>query len=493
MRFEDLIAQAERQLQAARERLAGYSTEQRSLLDGLAADASLTTEQQARFDELSTKKGEARAEITAAEQRVNQLRSEKDADDADQERSTEQHPGAEKPERGLGHVTNEARTYTAESAHRGVSFFRDAYRAEFKNDTKARARLARHERENEVDQQTRAIGTDGVGGLVIPIYLTELLVLPQRNGRVFANQVTNMPLPAEGMVMQIPRWTSGTTVTSQDGENTTISNTDVVDDTDLTVNINTIAGEQDISRQLFERGGADIDMLIYADLVEAYHAQIGAQTVSGTGSNHQHLGVTNTSGVPHAAAFGAAITGAKFYAKVAGAIASVASGKQAANEPPLRANAIFMHPRRWGWLQSLTDDQGRPLFNTKWNGPVNVLGMNLNPGAQSLYEADGAGDAPVGQMHGLPVFTDANVPTNVGTLNEDIVIVCDKTKTLLWEDGTGAPRELQFDQTNASKLQIKLQVYGYSGFTAGRRVSSLAIIGGADTTAGNGLIAPSLF
>jgi HK97 family phage major capsid protein len=493
MRFEDLIAQAERQLAAARERLAGHSTEQRSLLEGLASDASLTTEQQARFDELSTKKGEARAEISAAEARVNQLRAEQTADAAEQERSSEQHPGAQQPQRGLAHVTNEARTYSSESARRGVSFFRDAYRAEYKNDSKARERLSRHEREIEVEQQSRAVGTDGVGGLVIPIYLTELLVLPQRNGRVFANQVTNMPLPAEGMVMQIPRWTSGTTVTSQDGENTTISNTDIVDNTDLTVNIETIAGEQDISRQLFERGGADIDMLIYADLVEAYHAQLGAQTITGTGANHQHLGVTNTAGVPHAAAFGAALTGAKFYAKVAGAIASVGSGQKAANEPPIRANAIFMHPRRWGWLQSLTDSEGRPLFNTKWNGPVNVLGMNLNPGAQSLYEADGAGDAPVGQMHGLPVFTDANIPTNVGTLNEDVVIVADKTKSLLWEDGTGAPRELQFDQTNASKLQIKLQVYGYSAFTAGRRVSSLAVIGGADTSAGNGLIAPALF
>lgn len=491
MKFADLIAAAERELAALEAKRAGYVTEQNSLLDSVTDErSSLSETDQARFNELRTQKAAADAEIKAARSRVDELKAEERSDSEATERANESKPGATAP----AVVVSEARTYTLETARRGVSFFADAYRAMQKGDFEARSRIERHSQEVRVErEQTRAIGTGSVGGLVIPQYLTELLVMPTRKGRVYANQVTNLELPDTGMVLQIPRWQSGVTVTSQNGENTNVSNTDIVGDTDLQINVRTIAGEQDVARQLLERGAPGVDELIYADLVEAYHAQLGYQVINGDGTANTHLGVLNTAGIPKSTAFGAPLTAALFYKKIAGAIASVASGVRAANEPPLEANLITMHPRRWGWLTSLTDNDGRPLVNTEWNGPANVQGMNLNPGRQSLADEEGSGDRVVGQIHGLPVVTDAQIPTNVGTNNEDIVIVSDKSKTLLWEDGDGAPRELQFEQTNASKLQIKLQVYGFSAFTAGRRVTATAIVGGSDTSAGNGLISASLF
>jgi|GEM_PF-397846 len=489
MKFADLIAAAERELAAAEAKRAGLVTEQNTLLDGKDERSSLSETENARFKELSTQKAAVDSEITAARAKIDDLKAEERADSEAAQRANESKPGAVSP----AVVVSEARTYTLDTARRGVSFFADAYRAQFKSDFEASERLRRHDNEVRVEREARAIGTGSVGGLVIPQYLTELLVLPTRKGRVYANQVTNLELPDTGMVLQIPRWQSGTTVTSQNGENTNVSNTDIVGDTDLLVNVRTIAGEQDVARQLLERGAPGVDQIIYADLVEAYHAQLGFQVINGDGTANTHLGVMNTAGIPKSTAFGAALTAALFYKKIAGAIASVASGVRAANEPPLEANLITMHPRRWGWLTSLTDSDGRPLVNTEWNGPANVQGLNLNPGRQSLADQEGAGDRVVGQIHGLPVVTDAQIPTNVGTNNEDVVLVSDTGKSLLWEDGDGAPRELQFDQTNASKLQIKLQVYGYSAFTAGRRPTATAIVGGADTAAGNGLIQPSLF
>lgn len=492
MDFAALIANAERELAGCESLRAGYVTEQTALLGTLPDErSSLTEPQQARFAELSTLKGTAAADIDSARAKVEALKREQ-ADDARLADSAAQRTlGAVLPTRGLEISNREERTYTAEASQRGTSFFVDSYRAQFRSDFAARDRLERHAREVVVEGESRAIGSGQIGGLLVPQYLVDLLVLPTRKGRVYANQVTNLGLPAEGMTLNIPRWASGATVTSQDGENTNVSNTDLVADTDIIVPVRTIAGEQDVSRQTLERGTPGVDALIYADLVEAYHAQIGFQTINGTGANNQHLGVRNTAGIPSSTLFGAALSAALFYRKIAGAIASVASGERAANEAPLEANLIAMHPRRWGWLTSLVDSDGRPLVNTEWNGPKNVIGMNLNPGKQSLGEGDG--DRVVGQIHGLPVVTDAQIPTTVGTNSEDIVIVSDATKTILWEEGDGAPREIQYDQAAASKLQVKLQVYGYSAFTAARRTNATAIVGGKDTGAGFGLVAPALF
>ncbi|NQX36256.1 phage major capsid protein [Herbiconiux sp. VKM Ac-2851] len=492
--MDRLIAEAEQALAALRNQRAAAHTERRTMAEGLAPDASFTEAQQARFAELSTNVRGFDSQITTAEHALEDLRAAQ-SDEARLTAGAADITATDAAARGAGPavVTREPRTYTEETSRSGVSFFSDAYRAQYKSDYRAKDRIEKHMREMEVEQrEERAIGSNQVGGLVIPQYLTDLLVLPTRKGRVTANQVTNLELPERGTVLGIPRWTSGTTVTSQDGENTDVSETDIVANTDLLVPVRTIAGEQGVSRQTLERGEAGIDSIVYADLVEAYHAQIGFQTINGTGSNNQHLGIRNTAGIPQASAFGAALTAALFYKKIAGAIASVSSGERAANEAPLEANLIVMHPRRWGWLTSLVDSDGRPLVNTVYNGPANVIGMNLNPGAQSLT-AEANGDRVVGQIHGLPVVTDANIPTTIGTLNEDIVLVMDKAKSLLWEEGDGAPRELQFEQTRATKLQVLLQVYGYSAFTAGRRTQATAIVGGVDTVAGNGLVAPALF
>lgn len=487
MKFADLLASLERQLAGVEAQRAGLVTEQTALLDSVDERSSLSDVDQARFDEISAQKTKLGVDIAALREKVDTTKREM-ADDEQAQRDAGDI--TRRLDSSPARVTSEARTYTVETARDGVSFFADFYRSQFKGDFNARERLERHAREVVVEQE-RAIGSGNVGGLLVPAYLPEQLVLPTRKGRVYAEQVTNLALPESGQTLSIPRWTSGTTVTSQDGENTQVSNTNVVADTDLVVNVRTIAGEQDVSRQTLERVGADVDLIIYADLVEAYHAQLGWQVINGTGLNAQHLGVRNTAGIPSSTAFGAALSAALFYRKIAGAIASVASGERAANEAPLEANLITMHPRRWAWLTSLVDNDGRPLVNTAWNGPTNVHGLNLNPGKQSLTE--GEGTRVVGQIHGLPVVTDAQIPTNVGTLNEDIVLVSDTSKSLLWEDGDGAPRELQFDQTNSNLLQIKLQVYGYSAFTAGRRPNATAIVGGKDATAGNGLIAPVLF
>ena len=65
--------------------------------------------------------------------------------------------------------------------------------------------------------------------------------------------MTKLPLPSQGMTVNISRITTATSVALQASENTAVSNTDI-DDTILTENVQTAAGQQTLSRQALDRG-----------------------------------------------------------------------------------------------------------------------------------------------------------------------------------------------------------------------------------------------
>jgi HK97 family phage major capsid protein len=392
---------------------------------------------------------------------------------------------------GGARVGQEQRTYTAERDRRGeTSFFVDAFRAQLLGDVNALGRLQRHAQEVAVEGEggeTRAVSTGGFGGLVVPQYLVDLAAAVIRTGRAVANTVTSLPLPAQGMSLIIPRGTTGAAVSSQATENSALQNTDEVW-TNLTVPVATIGGQQDVSRQSLERGMPGIDVIVYNDLSRAYHAELDRQVITGSGASGQMLGMLNTAGIGAATAFGAAPTAGLLNRKLAGAVATIA-GVGVGIDPGL----IAMNPRRWGFLTAETDTTGRPLLGLEGNGATNALGVNQQPGS---YSAGNNPDDPrpvrtVGTMQGLPIVSDANVPTNIGTNVEDVALVYDPDVCLLWEDGDGMPRQLRFEQTLGQNLTVKLVVYGYAAFTAGRYPQAVAKVGGVDTGAGFGLVAPT--
>lgn len=397
--------------------------------------------------------------------------------------------GAERPVGGA-HVGAEERTYSREKDARGeASFFVDAFRMQ-SGDMSARQRLERHGQEVMVEreaQQTRAVSTGGFAGLVIPQYLVELAARVIRSGRPVANAMTHLPLPSQGMSVIVPRGTTGAAVSSQATENTALQNTDEVW-ANLNVPVVTIGGQQDVSRQSLERGAPGIDEIVYLDLAGAYHAELDRQVLNGSGAANQLMGILQTAGIAQGTAFGAPVTAQLFNRKLAGAVAAVA-GSGSGIAPRL----VAMNPRRWGWLTAEADSTGRPLVVPGVGGPFNAIGANQNPGA---YGGDGSADDMrttiyVGALQGLPTTTDSNVPTTVGTLLEDQVVVADTNHALLWEDGDGMPRQLRFEQTLGQNLTVKLVVYAYAAFTAARYPQAFAKFGGLDTTAGNGLIAPT--
>ena len=191
---------------------------------------------------------------------------------------------------GIVNVTSEPLTYSEQRSH---SFFSDMYHAQTYGDRDAQARLERHREEMAVEHRDGS--TANYAGLVVPQYLTQLAAELARAGRPFADQCTSLPLPADGLTVNISRVTTGSSAAVQAAENDAVSETDI-DDTLLTVDIRTIAGQQDVSRQAIERG-TGVDALVMNDLAASYAATLDTQVINGSGSSGQHLGILNTTGI----------------------------------------------------------------------------------------------------------------------------------------------------------------------------------------------------
>lgn len=362
-------------------------------------------------------------------------------------------------------VNSDEVTYRRGGRH---SFFTDLYSVRYgQGDTRgAQERLQRHRNEVRLGDhgiEFRDVDTAAFGALVVPQYLPEMYAEILRAGRVTANLCTEHDLPPEGMTMTIPRGTSGTTAGAQSSENAAVNESDF-DDTDLVVNVRTYAGQQDISRQAIERGRG-VDEIIYADLAGAYAATLDADILNGPGTAGRHTGIYRTTGVlTVTSTISNSVT--NVLSKLAQAIATVNSNRF------MPADCIIMHPRRWGWLVSPKGDSGsRPYVLPQEHGPQNAFGVG-EPAAYGL----------VGELYGIPVYTDAMIPTTVTSSStaatEDIIVVAKRADLHLWEESI-APRQFRFEETLGGNLTVKLVIAGYSAFTAGHHPEGAVVVVGS--------------
>ena len=366
-------------------------------------------------------------------------------------------------ERSVGgwKVTSEEPTYHARGSH---SFLADAMSAQFANDFEAGERIARYNR--EVKLEKRDVGTANFAGLVVPQYLIDLYAPLARAGRPVADIARKHVLPSQGMTVNISRVTTGTAVGYQASENDTATEQNI-DDTLLTVNVNTISGMQDVSKQAILRG-ANIEEVVLADLISAYNTKLDNGILNGSGSSGEPTGIT-TAYTQVVTYTDASPTVAELYPKIVDAIQRVQSNVFAG------PSHIIMHPRRLGFLLAAVDSTGRPLVVPNANGPMNAAGT---------FSGLGYGQSGQYSMLGLPIITDANVTTTNGAgSNEDIIYVVSADEMHLWE-APGMPTYVRFEQPDG-KVAIRIVLFGFSAFTAGRRPLAGAYIGGT------GLVTPS--
>ena len=439
------------------ERRDAVKAEMDAVLEAVAAEnrTDLTAEETTKVDALV-------AESRSLDSKIENLKAQADADAKVAEVRSAVADVA-MPKVGGAKVTREERTYTPNS---GASFIKDAFNAQFKSDFSASDRLARHMREEEVERRDGT--TANFEGLVVPQYLTDLAAPLARAGRPTADFATNkMALPASGMTLNISRMTTGTSTAIQQTQATDVSETDA-DDTLLTINVRTIAGQQDLSRQAIERG-TGIDSFVIGDLIRSWHTTLDSQVLNGAGTNGTIKGIRNSGG--SAVTFTATTpTVALLYPKLADALQKVQSNVFTT------PTAWIMHPRRLAFLLAGVDGQNRPLVVPAAGGPMNAV-------------STGSGTAQYGnsgyQLLGLPIITDASVATDLGAgTNQDEIYLVDGREMHLWEQ-PGSPFSLRFEATTAGSLTVKSVVYGYAAFTAERYPLAASII------SGTGLAAPT--
>jgi HK97 family phage major capsid protein len=355
-------------------------------------------------------------------------------------------------------VKSEARTYAPQA---DTSFIRDAYSAQFNNDFAASERLSRHMNEEKVER--RDVTSANFAGLIVPQFLTELAAPFARAGRPFLEAARKHQLPNDGLTISISKVTTGS-ATAVQTEGAAVQETNM-DDTKLDISVVTVAGQQNVSRQSIERG-TNIDSLVMADLVSAYHTNLDSLFVTTSATSLTNVitqVVTYTDASP---------TVAELYPKIVDGIQRIQTNFFGG------PNFILMHPRRLGFLLAAVDDQKRPLV-------VPVPNFNGQPAFASGNGAPVYGNSGY-TMLGLPIITDANVITTNGAgSNEDVIIIGNTQEAHLWEQGAGEPMMLRFEQPKAAELDITMIVYGYSAFTANRYPNAFALVGGT------GLITPT--
>ena len=469
-----------------------------------ASNRGLTTQENAEFDKLIAQRSDIVVRM-----------EEKEAENKRHKKSMRS--GAAILSSGMGqvHVTSEAMTYSPSSRH---SYLLDLATIAVNSQgagmgdgaAEARERMGQHLKELSVEARTNKkvarslleskfwnggeIRTNpntssGTGGdFVPPLYLVQQYIPLARPGRVFANRCNIHPLPPGTDVINVPKITVGSLEAVQSANAAAVASQDIATSL-VAAPVVTIAGQEDISMQLLEQSPIAMDGVVFDDLSRDYDRVLDTQILSGSGTNGQHTGVLSmTQAAPNTsvtATNAITVTSATFYdgSSTAGTqFRSVVKGTVAIETGRYEApTAIWVHPRRsasWAYAgDSATAGSGRPLFIPQKYGSLNALGELVSvPVAQGV----------TGELFGLPVIKDANMPTNmnaavVGGGTADPVVILKEDDLMLWE---GQLRLRALPELLSGTLQIRYQIYNYSAFCS-RFPPSISVL-----TGNTGLAAP---
>ncbi|GAC1375191.1 MAG: hypothetical protein NVSMB4_03180 [Acidimicrobiales bacterium] len=419
----------------------------------------LTEDEDTKFDALV-------AEIRSQDERIAEL--------ADEEKraasAAEARKGLIVPDEGKAPETvkvTEPDIYTKEGRN---SYFADLFNSAIGRDSGAVDRLQRHARyagEQRAVGNTNAAGGSG-GEWAPPEWLIGEWIDLIRPSRVTADLFTHESVPMGISSLNYPKLLTGTAVGLQTTQNTALASTDPTTGF-VQTGFATIGGKNVISQQLIDQG-RNFDDVIAKDLARAYAQQIGTLvfTGSGTGSGTNAVinGLGNATVGTTQTWTTASPTTSGFYGQTGALLAGFLAKRLM---PPTH---WVMHPRRWYYLESATDGQGRPM--------VVPTGAAYNPLA---IENGVVPMGYVGTFHGLPVIIDPLVPTNLGSgTNQDIVYLIKADDLVLLES---APRTEVFREPYSDSLGVLFRLYAYAATILNRHPESIGVL------TGTGLVTPA--
>jgi hypothetical protein len=241
-----------------------------------------------------------------------------------------------------------------------------------------------------------------------------------------------------------------------------------------------------------------MDGVIFDDLSRDYDQRLDQQILIGSGTNGQHQGVFtyptvqlknwaqtsptitaantfNLSSTQFSNLSQSSPTTGTTYGAVLDGITSIQTLRF------MSPTAIWAHPRRINyWRVDGVDTQGRPLYVANNYQIFNGMGVD---GQQPM-----TGQGVFGELAGLPVIGDANIPltfsgTPSGTTalsatgsTNDAICILKEDDLILWE---GTPKFRALPEILSGTLQVRYQMYCYSAFMPGRFPPSISLATGA--------------
>lgn len=435
--------------------------------------ANLTADEDRDIDQAFAVRDRSKIDLAGIDNKLTRAQKvkgeEADAELSLRERSAPPTTSREKPAYDrVARVGNEERTY-----HRGVDrdgggFLKDVTKQFLYRDIEAEQRLARHMQEERVERGQylqRAVGTGAFAGLTVPQYLTDMYAPAVAALRPFADQCNHHDLPSDGMTVNISQITTATSAALQATENLAVSETNI-DDTLLTENVQTAAGQQTLSRQAIDRG-TGVEGIVMDDLFRRYATVLDSTLIN--------QATTGLDAVAAGQTFTTPVTSVGTYANIVGAASTVETTLLGWAQPDL----VVMAPRRWYKMLSAVGPNWPMIFGRE---PVQSIGVDN----QLSYSKGIRGIL----ANGMKVCVDANMSllcngtaTTGGT--QDHVIVVPSQEMHLWEDSQ-APFFIRAEQPAAASLGVVLVLYGYFAYCFRRFPSGATVkINGA------GLAAPA--
>lgn len=306
----------------------------------------------------------------------------------------------------------------------------------------ARARLAAVELRDLSSTATQ--GGEFLLGAGTPLFIADAFSAAARAQATLADALPSGTLPDEGLKIELPRFTTGASVAVQASENAAVSETDPATAT-ASSNVSYIAGQVDMSRQLFDRAMPGMDVVIAADLGRALGAAVDSALVAGTNANGQTRGLANITGHVAVTYTDASPTAAEIVSKIWEAYAKVSDTATGYGVAAPEDYVVALHPRRHA-----------------------VIGTS----ADALRQLE-----PFGA-----VVSTGGIRTTLGAgTNEDEIYVVARAESFV---ALGRPEIATFEEIGSATLTVRISVRQPLAAMFGRAPTSIARI------SGTGLAAP---
>jgi HK97 family phage major capsid protein len=309
---------------------------------------------------------------------------------------------------------NSLSAYVAAMANRDTAFLRQ--RA-------AKTRDGYLRRYGEYAVKALATTPDSAGGYLVPVEENDTIYGLFHDKSIFQGNNLVTVLPMSGKTLTFPRTATGVTV-SWVGEGATISATDPTFSQETLV-ARKLAVRVDLTRELLEDAGPDLDTYLRKEIAEAMAEEYDRVILRGSGGAAQPLGLLNRAAINKAA-----LNAAPTYAALVDAPQRIERRKVALSENV----AWIVNPRDKATFRKMTDSGGSHIWTDGLQGqaltasdPPRLLGYRLFSTNQLDIDANSETEIFIGDWSNVVVgqrrILEFRVSEHVAFTSEQLVLI----------------------------------------------------------------------